>query len=59
MARAPLTFRQRDVEAAVKAVKAAGSEVVRVEIDKQGKIVVITSREQTERGGDEWDGGLS
>jgi hypothetical protein len=31
----------RDLTAAVKAVRAAGVEVARVEIDRQGKIVVL------------------
>jgi hypothetical protein len=42
MARGPATFRQRDLAAAIKAVLAAGRDVVRVEIDKTGKIVVWT-----------------
>jgi hypothetical protein len=41
MARGSCTFKQRDVRAAVKAVRAAGVEVARVEIDKDGKIVVV------------------
>ncbi|HUW74401.1 MAG TPA: hypothetical protein VMW05_10335 [Methyloceanibacter sp.] len=41
MARAPLTFRQSDLERAIKGAKATGLEISRVEIDKDGKIVVI------------------
>ena len=37
MARAPSTFRQQDVTRAVKALRAAGVNIVRVEIDKAGK----------------------
>jgi hypothetical protein len=44
MARGPTTFKQRDVVAAVKAVTAAGYEVLRVEVDKAGKIVVVTTK---------------
>jgi hypothetical protein len=42
MARAPSTFRQQDVTRAVKAVSAAGVGIARVEIDKSGKIVIVT-----------------
>lgn len=44
MARAPLAFRQTDVTRAVKAVVAAGVEVARVEVDKDGRIVVIAGK---------------
>lgn len=44
MPRGNCTFRQRDVTAAVKAVVAAGVDVSRVEIDKDGKIVVVTGQ---------------
>lgn len=41
MARVRLTFRQRDVTAAIKAVEAAGHVVARIEIDQDGKIVIV------------------
>jgi hypothetical protein len=44
MSRGPTTFRQRDVVAAVKAVTAAGYDVLRVEVDKAGRIVVVTTK---------------
>ena len=44
MSRGPATFRQRDLTAAVKAMQAAGCEVARVEIGKDGKIVVVTGK---------------
>jgi hypothetical protein len=40
--RRPCTFRETDVKRAVKAVRAAGVEVDRVEIEKDGRIVVFT-----------------
>jgi hypothetical protein len=60
MARGPTTFRQRDVIAAVKAVTAAGYDVLRVEVDKSGKIVVVTTKGAVEPseiadGKNEWD----
>ena len=44
MSRAPQTFRQRDVTRAVKAVVAAGLDISRVEIDKQGSIIVVPGK---------------
>ena len=43
MPRAPSTFRQQDVTRAVKGVAAAGVHIARIEIDKAGKIVIITA----------------
>jgi hypothetical protein len=42
MARAPSTFRQTDVTRAVKAVRAAGVEVSKVEIGPDGTITIRT-----------------
>jgi hypothetical protein len=59
MARAPSNFRQQDVTRAVKAVTAAGVHIVRIEIDKTGKISIITSdaadRPSESVEGNEWD----
>jgi len=44
--RAPSTFRQADVTRAVKAVTAAGVEIARVEIAKDGRIVIVTGEAQ-------------
>jgi hypothetical protein len=41
MARAPSTFRQTDVTKAVKAVRAAGVDIVRVEVARDGRIVIV------------------
>jgi hypothetical protein len=57
MPRAKLTFRQRDVTAAVKAVEAAGHVVERVEIAPDGRIVVIATKLATDANAqtNEWD----
>jgi hypothetical protein len=57
MARSPCTFKKNDVTKAVKAVVAAGVEVARVEVDKDGRIVVVAGKPVPEkgRGGNEWD----
>ena len=60
MARGTCTFKQQDVTRAVKAVAAAGVEVQRVEIDKHGRIIVVTRNaagmnEATASGANEWD----
>ena len=43
MARGKLTFRQRDLVAAIRAVKVAGQEIAKVEIDSEGKISILTT----------------
>jgi hypothetical protein len=43
LSRGRTTFRQRDVCAAIRAVLQAGCEVVRIEVDRDGKIIVVTS----------------
>jgi hypothetical protein len=57
MARAPSTFRQQDVTRAIRAVAAAGMGIARVEVDKAGKITIITSSEErsSDREANEWD----
>jgi hypothetical protein len=56
MSRAPSTFRQQDVTKAVKAVAAAGVHIARVEIDRDGRIVIIASNgEPDRREENEWD----
>ena len=42
--RGPQPFRERDVTRAVRAVAKAGIEVARVEIDKDGKIIVTADK---------------
>jgi hypothetical protein len=56
MARGSSTFRQQDVTRALKATVAAGIEVQRIEIDKTGKIVVVTGKATVEPGDhNSWD----
>lgn len=45
MGKGPATFKQRDVAAAIKAAVKAGCEVRRIEIEKNGKIIVIVGGE--------------
>ena len=45
MARIPSSFRQADVTKAVKAVATAGVGIARVEIGRDGKIVIVTQQE--------------
>ncbi len=49
MARGPLTFRQCDLVRAIKGAKAAGLDISKVEIDKDGKIVVIIGKSDPTR----------
>jgi hypothetical protein len=44
MSRRPCTFKQRDVTRAVKAIVAAGVQIERVEVSKDGKIVIVTAK---------------
>lgn len=58
MARGPLAFRQHDVTRAIKAARAAGIEIGQIEIDKDGKIVIVPKIAATPDRADtdnEWD----
>ena len=60
MSRGQQTFKQRDVTKALKATVNAGIAVGRVEIDKNGKIVRVTTRPDDAANGEkpgnnEWD----
>ena len=47
MPRGDCTFRKRDVAAAIAGARQAGLEVERVEIDREGKIVLHTARPES------------
>jgi hypothetical protein len=55
MARVPAIFRQGDVTRAVRAVVAAGQAVERVEIDPNGKIIIVTVGELERTEENSWD----
>ena len=59
MSRGPSTFRQQDVTRVLRATAAAGIAVERLEIGRDGKIVVFAGKanEQADEGkeGNEWD----
>jgi len=64
MARAPSTFRQQDVTRAIRAAIAAGVDIARIEVDKAGKIVIVTRNGNGSQVGEspvvnEWDRALS
>jgi DNA-binding MarR family transcriptional regulator len=63
MSRGQQTFKQSDVTKAIKATVKAGIAVERVEIDKDGKIVIVTTKTENATNADnpeknEWDGVL-
>ena len=63
MSRGQQTFKQRDVTKAIKATVKAGITVERVEIDKDGKIIIVTAKAEDGAIGkkqekNEWDGVL-
>lgn len=53
----PLKFRQRELTRAVRAMQAAGLEVERVEIDRDGKIIIVPKGGQPPKTG--WEDYLS
>jgi hypothetical protein len=55
VARPPAIFRKTDLRKAVEAVVAAGQAVARVEIDPNGKIVIVTVGELERREENSWD----
>jgi hypothetical protein len=55
MARAPAIFRKADLRKAIEAVAATGQIVARVEIDPEGKIVIVTTGDLERREENSWD----
>jgi hypothetical protein len=56
MARAPSTFRQQDVARAIRAAIAAGVDIARIEVAKDGTIVIVTASQDREpKAENEWD----
>ena len=55
MSRGPYSFKQRDMTRAVKAVVAAGLAVARVEVDKDGKIVIVPGTPEATIESGAWD----
>ena len=56
MAARACTFRQKDVTRAIRAARAAGVDIARIEIDPDGKIVIILGNgEPDPREANEWD----
>jgi hypothetical protein len=58
MARGALTFRESDLTRALKAAAKAGVALARVEICKDGRIVLLPGKAQDAPPGDEWDEAL-
>lgn len=52
---APVRFTQTDLKRAVAGVKAAGENIARIEIDPNGKIVIIPGQPKTRQGKSVWD----
>ena len=44
MSRTPAAFKQRDVKAAIKAAVDAGVSVARIEVDREGRIIIIAGK---------------
>ena len=58
MSRGTCTFKQRDLQAALKAAAKAGIKIGRCEIDRQGKIVIVAANDDATNSSsleNEWD----
>lgn len=48
MPRRPATFRQTDIARAIRGAEAAGVEVARIEVAPDGRIVIVTGKQDTD-----------
>ena len=56
MTRAPSTFRQQDVTRAIRAAIAAGVDIARIEVAKDGRIIIVTAADSEPKAeANEWD----
>ena len=56
MTRAPSTFRQQDVTRAIRAAIAAGVDIARIEVAKDGRIIIVTAADTEPKAeANEWD----
>jgi hypothetical protein len=58
MTRVPSSFRQQDLTKAIRGATKAGVNIAKIEIAKDGRIVIITAPEVAQLGADEeneWD----
>jgi hypothetical protein len=56
MTRAPATFRQQDVTRAIRAAIAAGVDIARIEVAKDGRIIIVTAAHTEPKAeANEWD----
>lgn len=55
MARGKLSFKQRDVTRAIKGAAAAGVDIGSVQIDRDGKIVIVPASQVSIQEPNEWD----
>jgi hypothetical protein len=58
MPRDRCTFRQTDVTRAIKGARAAGIDVARIEIEKDGRIVILPTQSASTPPRNEWDEAL-
>jgi hypothetical protein len=56
MPRGPTTYKKRDLDVALRSAREAGLTVVRVEVDRDGRIIITTGSKSTiSNSTNEWD----